>query len=70
MIQDRCSECIEQNLEVCVPQWGATRPSKACRHCASCKKSCNPPKEWLEQVKSDLHPERAGLRGKGMSTTF
>jgi hypothetical protein len=64
-IQARCTDCIEFNNESCVPQWYATKPSKACLFCARRKKSCNAPKEWLEQVKAHLRLEKVGGGRKG-----
>ncbi|KAI9450745.1 hypothetical protein BJY52DRAFT_1227034 [Lactarius psammicola] len=57
--EDRCVECKQSNETLCVPQWGATKPSKACTYCAGHKRSCHPTKEWLRQV-DKLRPDRVG----------
>ncbi|KAI9437878.1 hypothetical protein BJY52DRAFT_1229991 [Lactarius psammicola] len=59
--KDRCQECKLSNETLCVPQWGTTKPSKACTYCAGHKRSCHPTKEWLRQV-DKLHPDRVGQR--------
>ncbi|KAI9441098.1 hypothetical protein BJY52DRAFT_1229420 [Lactarius psammicola] len=59
--EDRCNECKQSNETLCVPQWGATKPSKACTYCAGRKRSCHPTKEWLRQV-DKLRPDRVGQR--------
>ncbi|KAI9451162.1 hypothetical protein BJY52DRAFT_1226782 [Lactarius psammicola] len=59
--EDRCVECKQSNETLCVPQWGATKPSKACTYCAGRKRSCHPTKEWLRQV-DKLRPDRVGQR--------
>ncbi|KAI9431751.1 hypothetical protein BJY52DRAFT_1232046 [Lactarius psammicola] len=59
--EDRCQECKLSNETLCVPQWGATKPSKACTYCAGRKRSCHPTKEWLRQV-DKLRPDRVGQR--------
>ncbi|KAI9442071.1 hypothetical protein BJY52DRAFT_1194814 [Lactarius psammicola] len=59
--EDRCNECKQSNETLCVPQWGTTKPSKACTYCAGRKRSCHPTKEWLRQV-DKLRPDRVGQR--------
>ncbi|KAI9443673.1 hypothetical protein BJY52DRAFT_1229030 [Lactarius psammicola] len=59
--KDRCVECKQSNETLCVPQWGTTKPSKACTYCAGRKRSCHPTKEWLRQV-DKLRPDRVGQR--------
>ncbi len=43
----------------CVPQWGATKPSKACTFCAGQKKTCKAMDEFLRQV-DQLRPDQVG----------
>ncbi|KAI9428507.1 hypothetical protein BJY52DRAFT_1200917, partial [Lactarius psammicola] len=59
--EDQCVECKQSNETLCVPQWGMTKPSKACTYCAGHKRSCHPTKEWLRQV-DKLRPDRVGQR--------
>ncbi|KAN0138132.1 hypothetical protein V8E53_004021, partial [Lactarius tabidus] len=47
----RCAQCTKQNLYQCVPQWDASKPSKACTWCAHCKKLCIPTVKWASMVK-------------------
>jgi hypothetical protein len=60
----RCKECVDGEQAKCVPQWGAKKPSKACKYCARRRKACNAPKEFLEHV-AQLRPDQVGSR-KGM----
>ncbi|KAI9428636.1 hypothetical protein BJY52DRAFT_1200858 [Lactarius psammicola] len=59
--EDQYVECKQSNETLCVPQWGVSKPSKACTYCAGHKGSCHPTKEWLRQV-DKLHPDRVGQR--------
>ncbi|KAI9442068.1 hypothetical protein BJY52DRAFT_1194840 [Lactarius psammicola] len=59
--EDQYVECKQFNETLCVPQWGATKSSKACTYCAGRKRSCHPTKEWLRQV-DKLCPDRVGQR--------
>lgn len=64
--QDRCVECVKGKQAVCVPQWAATKPAKACTFCAVKKRPCEPTAAFLEMVKA-LRPELAVGGRKGMS---
>ncbi|KAN0141875.1 hypothetical protein V8E53_000337 [Lactarius tabidus] len=46
-----CAQCTKQNLYQCIPQWDASKPSKACTWCAHRKKSCIPTEKWASMVK-------------------
>ena len=45
-----CKECIDNDQSTCIPQWGATKPSKACTFCAGKKKSCTATVAWANMV--------------------
>ncbi|KAN0135969.1 hypothetical protein V8E53_006130 [Lactarius tabidus] len=46
-----CAQCTKQNIFQCVPQWDASKPSKACTWCAHRKKSCIHTDKWTKMVK-------------------
>jgi hypothetical protein len=46
-LQDRCDPCKERDVDECISQV-RTRPTTACKNCASIKKKCEEPARWAD----------------------